>query len=182
MIALVLNSSELYNCQFALFVFKKTAKERLLEIAQSGLKALRGVISKEGLAKAKEQLITLSVARTELLTRLDNLIANNNLLQDTKGFLLKTKNSLLNNLKQDDLVGALRDKFGKDVRRSGDGKIFQHLEEVNQGLRSIENSKSTFVKEIARTQKGSDEYKILSLEIEALSELTQRIRGFLEIK
>lgn len=61
-------------------------------------------------------------------------------------------------------------------------RFFQHLEEVNQGLRSIENSKSTLVKEIARTQKGSDEYKILSLEIEALSELTQRIRRFLEIK
>ena len=162
---------------------REVAESGLSETAQSGLKALRGTLSKEGLAKAKEQLVTLSVARTELMARLDGLLNKiPNLSQKTIADVRAAKNSLLNNLKQDDLVGALRDKFGKDVRRSGDGKIFQHLEEVNQGLRSIENSKSTLVKEIARTQKGSDEYKLLSLEIEVLSELTQRIRRFLEIK
>ncbi len=141
MIALALNLSELYNCQFALFVFKKTAKEGLSEVSQSGLKALRQSLSKEGLAKAKEQLVTLSVARTELITRFDNLTKSSNLLPDTKQFLNRSRNSLLKNLKQDDLVGALRDKFGKDVRRSGDGFTYQHLKEVNQGFISLNNAK-----------------------------------------
>jgi hypothetical protein len=38
---------------------------------------------------------------------LNNLIANSNLLSDTKTALIKAKNSLSTHLKQDDLVGAL---------------------------------------------------------------------------
>jgi len=98
---------------------KEVAESGLSETAQSGLKALRGTLSKEGLVKAKEQLVTLNVARTELMARLEKLISNSNLLQDTKTALLRAKNSLKDHLTQDDLVGALRDKFGKEVRQSG---------------------------------------------------------------
>nr|MBA4185202.1 hypothetical protein [Acidobacteriota bacterium] len=161
---------------------KEVAESGLSETAQSGLKALRGTLSKEGLAKAKEQLVTLSVARTELLARLDNLIKHGNLLPDTKEFLSRSKNSLLKNLKQDDLVGALRDIFGKDVRRSGDGYIYQHAKEVNQGLTSLNNAKDVLVKELKRTTQGSQEYNRLSQEIDAVKEMTRRINIFLEIK
>ncbi len=160
----------------------EVAEQGLSEKAQSGLKALRGSLSKDGLEKAKNQIITLNVARTELIARLDNLIKNSNLLPDTKEFLNRSKNSLLKNLKQDDLVGALRDKFGKDVHRSGGGYTYQHLKEVNQGLISLNNAKDALVKELKRTAQGSQDYNHLSQQIDAIKETTRRINVFLEIK
>ncbi len=42
---------------------KEVAERGISELSQSGLKALRGTLSKEGVAKAKEQLVTLSAAQ-----------------------------------------------------------------------------------------------------------------------
>ena len=48
------------------------------------------------MAKAKEQLVTINVARTELIARLDDLAKSSNLLADTKVLLSKARNSLQN--------------------------------------------------------------------------------------
>ena len=163
-------------------VLTVVAEQGLSEVSQSGMKALRGLISKEGLQKAKEQLITLGVARTELIAKLDKLIANGNLLSDTKVILTKAKNSLLDHLTQEDLVGALRDKFGKEIRRSGDGKIYNHLGEVSESLDSLDNAKGTLLRQLRNEQKGSDAYVKLSNQIDAISEMRRRVKAFLETK
>ncbi len=83
---------------------KEVAERGISELSQSGLKALRGTLSKEGVAKAKEQLVTLSAARTELRARIEKIIANSNLPQDTKTALSKAKNSVKDHLTQNDLA------------------------------------------------------------------------------
>ncbi len=116
------------------------------------------------------------------MARLEKLISNSNLLQDTKTTLLKAENSLKDHLTQDDLVGALRDKFGKEVRRSGDGKTYQHLEEVQEGINSLENSKNRLIGELRKTAKGSPEFVRLSQELDGIKEVSRKVNSFLDIK
>ncbi len=161
---------------------KETAEDGLTEISQSGLKALRGTLSKESLKKAKEQLVTLNIARTELMARLDNLIKNSSLLSDTKEVLISAKNSLKDHLSQDDLVGALRDVFGKQVKRSGDGKIFDHLREVTDSISSLGKGKDRLIRELRKMEKGSVEYNRISQEVDAIKEMERKVKTFLETK
>jgi hypothetical protein len=161
---------------------KETAEEGLSPKAQSGMKQLKYELPKEIMAKAKEQLITINVARTELIARLDGLITTSNLLKDTKNILASARNSIKDHLTQDDLVGALRDVFGKEVRRSGDGKIYNHLGEVQDAIKSIKKANQHLLKELGKMKKGSDEFVKLSEEIDALKELKRRVENFLELK
>ena len=161
---------------------KETAEEGLSEIAQSGLKALRGTLSKEGIAEAKKRLVTLNVARTELMARLDNLIANSNLLSDTKIALSKAKNSTKDHLTQDDLVGALRDVLNKPVKQSGSGYTFDHLGEVQDSLNSLRTAVKSLIREISKTTKGTPEFSELSKDLDAVKEMIRRVEEFLKIK
>lgn len=126
----------------------KIAQEGVSEIAQTGLKALRGAISREGLAKAKEQIVTLNIARIELIERLDDLPTTLNLSQRGQSEIRAGRNSLIRNLTQDDLVGALRDINGKPVRQIGSGKTWDHLQEVRQGVSSLKNAKNGLIMEM----------------------------------
>jgi hypothetical protein len=94
--------------------------------------------------------------------------------------LTKAKNSLEKNLKQDDLIGALRDKLNKPVRESGSGEAFDHLQEVRQGLNSLEKAKDILSSELKRKATGSDEFIYLSKEIDAIKEIQRRVGVFLE--
>jgi Bacterial toxin 28 len=163
-------------------VLAEVAEDGLSEKAKSGMKRLKYELPKELMAKAKEQLVTLNVARTELIARLDDLAKSSNLLADTKVFLSKAKNSIKDHLTQDDLVGALRDIFGKEVKQSGTGYIYDHLGEVQDAIKSIKRANQQLLKELNKTTKGSDEYIKLSKEIDALKEMKRRVELFLEIK
>lgn len=160
----------------------ETANKGLTEVAEAGMKRIKNEIPKEVMRQAKEQLVTLNVARTELIARLDNLVKNGNLLSDTKKVLGSAKNSLEYNLKQDDLVGALRDKFNQPVRVSGSGEAFDHLQEVRQGLNSLENARKILQRELKNKPTGSNEFVEVSQEIDAIKEMQRRVNTFLETK
>lgn len=163
-------------------IIKDTAEEGISETAQSGLKALRQSLSKEALAKAKEQLVTLSVARAEVIARFEGLLDKiPNLSQKTIADIRAAKNSLLDHLTQADLVGALRDNLGKVVRQSGSGKVFNHIGEVEDALNSLKEARRTIAtREMRNFAKDSQEYKILSQEADAISEMIRRVENFLD--
>lgn len=163
-------------------LIKETVEKGLSETAQTGLKALRGILSKDGLAATKEKLVTLNVARVELMARINKLIANSSLLSDTKKVLSTAKNSIKDHLTQDDLIGALRDILGKEVRRSGDGYTYQHLREVRESLSSLDNAVIRLTKEIDKISKGTAEYSQMSKEIDAIKEMKRRVLDFLKTK
>ena len=159
----------------------ETAEEGLTDVSQSGMKRVKGELSKEALKAAKEQLVTLNVARTELVARLEELTNKvPGLSQHAVADIGKAKNNLLNHLTQDDLVGALRDKFGKEVRRSGDGYVYQHSKEVSNGVGSLKNARDSIINQLQKHQKGSAEYNLLSKEADALAEMSRRIARFLD--
>ena len=160
---------------------KNTAEEGLTEISQSGMKRLKYELPKEILKRAKEKLVVLNVARTELIAKLDDLIAGGKLSADTNKVLSTARNSLKDHLTQDDLVGALRDKFGKEVRRSGDGYTYQHLGEVMSSINSLDNATLRLVRELSRIPKGTD-YSRISREIDGIKEMKRRVTDFLETK
>lgn len=152
------------------------------EVAQSGLKALRQSLSKESLSKAKEQLITLNIAKTEVVARLDDLSATAKLSQRAQANVRAARNSLIRNLTQDDLVGALRDIYGKPVKQSGSGRIWNHRQEVQQGLNSLEAARDSLITEMRSYQPNSNEFKKVSKEADAIAEMIHRVNKFLEIK
>lgn len=82
----------------------EVAEAGLSSTAQAGLKQLSRRVSKEGIQQAGKELVTLSVARTEVMARLDDLLADGNLLQNTQGAVTTARNSLRDHLDQDDLV------------------------------------------------------------------------------
>lgn len=163
----------------------ETAEQGLSEKAQSGMKHLKNDIPKDVMAKAKERLVTLNVGRTELIAQLDdvlNKVPNLNNSQETVANIRSAKNNLIDHLTQDDLVGALRDKFGKEVRRSGDGYIYQHSREVENGLASLENARDSMIEQLQYHERGSFEYKALSQQADALAEMIRKINSFLDIQ
>ncbi len=163
---------------------KETAEDGLSEISQKGMKRLKYDLPKDVLKRAKEKLVVLNVARTELIARLDNLLSNTpNLSQKLTIDIRKAKNTLQNGLKQDDLVGALRDIYSKPVRESGSGKVWDHQQEVEQGINSLKKLRETIVdKEMKLYQPNSIEFKQLSKEADALGEMIRKIKEFLDTK
>jgi hypothetical protein len=161
---------------------KEVAEEGLTQTSQAGLKRLGRDMSKEGIARAEKELVTLSVGRTEMMGRLDDLTKSGILSPVAQSRVQSAYNSLKDHLTQDDLVGALRDKNSLPVRRSGDGYTWDHLGEVESGIKSLDKAKDEIIKDMRRHEPNSSEYKRLSAEAEALSEIAERIQRFTEIK
>lgn len=161
---------------------RNTAEEGLSDTSQAGMKRLKYELPKDVLKRAKEKPVVLNVARTELIAKLDNLLLNPILSVETKAALTKARNSLRDHLTQDDLVGALRDKFGKEVRQSGSGNIFDHLKEVNEAQNSLRTATNKLVKELQKTPKGTIEFSNLSNDLDAVNEITRRVKDFLDTK
>jgi hypothetical protein len=162
-------------------VLSEVAEEGLSEISRASLKRIKR-LSKEGAEKAKQALITLNTARTELMARLNLLEVDPSLRPETKGQLLKTYNSVKDHMTQEDLIGALRDKLNLPIRKSGSGYIYSHEGEVGTVIDSLRKSKETLLREMRTLSKDSDQYRRLSKEVDAISETERRVREFLEIK
>jgi hypothetical protein len=160
----------------------QAANEGVSEIAQSGVKRVKTDIGKEGVKAAQEQLVTINVARTEMMARLKSLPNQVKLSQKTHADVSKACNNIRDHITQEDLSGALRDVHGKMVRRSGDGYTFDHLDEVERGLKSLGTARNSLIQEMKNYQIGSKEYKILSQQADALQETSFRIKNFLGIK
>lgn len=160
---------------------KEVAQEGLDDIAQASVKKLQKVISKERIAQIKEQLVTLNITRTEMMARLDTL-NKLELTEEAASDIGKAYNSYNEHLTQDDLIGALRDIHGLQVKRSGDGYPFKHLGEVQDGMKSLTNARKTIIKEMRKYSRDSEEFRQLSIAADGLNETISRIDKFLEVK
>ena len=94
------------------------------------------------------------------------------------GKLEGTRNAIVNHLKPDDLVGALRDAFGDPVEIAG--KIYQHDTEVMNALRSIESLRKELAVTIQRRQTRGEEWLELSHLADFLSTYRRRMMRMLE--
>jgi hypothetical protein len=160
----------------------QAANEGVTTKAQAGLKRLETKLSKEGVKQARERLVTLNVARTELTARLDALPNEVKLSQKALADIKAARNSLKDHLTQDDLVGALRDKNNLVIRQKGSGKPWDHEGEVTDSLKSLREARRSLIKEMYKHSPESYEYKRLSEEAAAVGETISRIKEFLEIK
>jgi len=122
----------------------------------------------------------LSVAREEMLARLDILAKDASLSQSTRDALSRAQNALRKHLNQEDLIGALRDNNGMPVIKHG--KQWDHLTEVDNALTSLRNARARLLNDLDRLPLGTPEYRQLSQEIEAIAETVRRMDGYTKIK
>jgi hypothetical protein len=160
---------------------KEVAEEGLTQVSQQSVKGLAQVMSKEGAERIGKEAVTLNVGRTEMIGRLDSLLTSPNIPESTKNALRSARNALQDHLKQDDLLGALRDKHGLPVLKPG-GAPYNHAGEVQEGLLSLQRGRDNLLRELGKISPGTNEYRRLSAEIEAISEMSTRIEKFLEVK
>jgi hypothetical protein len=160
---------------------KEVAEEGLTQVSQQSVKGLAQVMSKEGVERISKEAVTLNVGRAEMIGRLDNLLASPNIAESTKNAVRSARNALQDHLTQDDLLGALRDKHGLPVLKQG-GVPYDHFGEVNDALKSLEGGKRNLLNELRKVSPGTEGYRTLSSEIEAISEMSARIEKFLEVK
>ncbi|MCG8418724.1 MAG: polymorphic toxin type 28 domain-containing protein [Proteobacteria bacterium] len=122
------------------------------------------------------------MARRELLVRWQLVLVDEGLSIGVRANLGKARNALQDHLKPDDLAGALRDKLGLPVRKSGSGAEWDHFGEVKDGLRSLEYARSAMLRDLYRLTPGSPQYKMLSAVADEMAETRRRIQSFLEIQ
>lgn len=151
-------------------------------VPRAGLKRAAKVLSKEAAARAARELQALAVARQELLARWQVLLVDEGLSPKARALLRRGRNSLQDHLTPGDLAGALRDKLGVPVRMSGSGKAWDHLGEVDSVIKSLTNLHEAFVDELGKLAPGSDAFRRLAHETDALRETRTRIGTFLEIR
>jgi hypothetical protein len=160
---------------------KEVAEEGLTEISQQSVKDLAKVMSKEGVERIGKEAVTLNVGRAEMIGRLDALLKNPDLPASSKNTIERAQNALRDHLTQEDLIGALRDKHGIPVVING--KPYDHLGEVNGALDSLKNArKQLILRDLQRHAPGTENYRQLSQEIDAIGETIRRTEEFLEVK
>ncbi|XZE32452.1 amidohydrolase family protein [Pirellulaceae bacterium SH501] len=164
---------------------------------KGALKRLSSRMSKEGLAKAKALLKKLNVGRTELVLRTDDLLSDSKLTtallektgRETKlksglpAALLSTRNTFRDKFSPNDFAGALRDNFGIPVRKGTDGSIFNHQQDVRNGIDNLRSTAETIKKWLGTTKdRSSYEFKKLSEYAESLTEYSRTVEEFLKCK
>lgn len=159
---------------------RESAEESITEVTEASLKRARRVLSRQAVQTARRRLQALAAGRIELMQRLTDLSQNPALRGHTRDFVEDARNALRDHLHPEDLSGALRDKLGMPVRRSGSGDLFDHLGEVEDGLRSVDKAIKPLLGDLQRLPRESDAYRVVSREIEAMREMRRRIVEFLE--
>ncbi len=123
--------------------------------ARQGMKILAETISSEAHTALKAELRILNVARTELVEQLERHLPS--LPQNERKIAMKCQNSLRDHLHPSDVVGWLRDKMGKPVRKA-EGEAFQHLKEVDDAMKSMKTLigkfKALSLDELRTTESG----------------------------
>lgn len=100
--------------------------------------------------------------------------------QRMRDLVADVRNAIRNHMTPQDLSGALRDRLGMLVRRSGSGRTYDHLGEVNTALNSMTDACRALLGELQRLAPESENYRIISREVEALTEMRRRVLEFLE--
>jgi hypothetical protein len=161
----------------------KDASEGAVEgVTRAGVKRIGKTISKEAAARATRELKALAVAREEMLVRMQGMLLDEGLSEASKNTIRRVRNSVQDHLHPSDLSGALRDRLGLQVRKSGSGEAWNHLGEVKDVLNSLKKLHTTMRRELFKLEPGSPGYGVLSRELSALSEMIRRVQKFLEIK
>ncbi|MCG8424920.1 MAG: polymorphic toxin type 28 domain-containing protein [Proteobacteria bacterium] len=150
--------------------------------ARAGLKRTGKVISKEAAARASKELTTLAVARKELLVRWQLVLADQSLSIGARANLQKARNAVEDHLKPDDLAGALRDKLGIPVRKSGRGDAWDHAGEVDNVINSLSKARDALHRDLRRMPPDTESYQALSQAMDEMAELSRRVSSFLEIR
>lgn len=163
-------------------VHQLTEALELSSTTQAALKRAGRRLSKEGAKLAKIELRKLAAERMRILDLLDALSREPRLSANSRARIRSARRALENNLKPEEMVGALRDELGIPVRRAGDGHVYDHLQEASEALESIERSRRAVAKETVRLEAGGEDIAGLSKSLDAISSFLARVRAFLEIR
>lgn len=157
---------------------------------EDGLKVLEPRLVEE-LPVVKSKLKGLGSQRNELIEKFDDLIGRHlrpgeTLLQkNTLDSLDKAKKALDNNLRDSEMVGALRDAHGLPVKR--EDREFNHSKEVEEALGSLKNLEEALAAEMERLREKmnrcspeTDEYRTLESGYNALDDTVKHIEGFIK--
>ncbi len=152
----------------------------LSDTTKAALKRAGRRLSEDGATQARRELPKLAAERKRMLQRFDRLLEDPRLSQRARAALESARRALENNLKPEEMIGALRDQLGIPVRRSGDGRAWQHLQEASDALNSLEDARGSLTRDLAR--RPVDEIAGLSKDIDAISDFIRRVGAFLEIR
>lgn len=161
---------------------RETAEESITEVSEASLKRMRRVLSRQAVETARRRLRALAAGRIELTQRLTELMEHPALRSRTRDFIERARNGVRDHLSPQDLSGALRDRLGMPVRRSGSGRAFDHLDEVDGALESMERARKGLLGELQRLEPGSEAFRIVSRELDTMAELQRRVHEFLETR
>ncbi len=161
---------------------RETAEESITEVSEASLKRMRRALSRQAVETARRRLRELAAGRIELMQRLTELMEHPALRSRTRDFIERARNGVRDHLSPQDLSGALRDRLGMPVRRSGSGKAFDHLDEVDAASRNMEKARSVLLGELQRLEPGSDAFRVVSRELDAMAEMQRRVHEFLETR
>ncbi|XYI02103.1 RHS repeat-associated core domain-containing protein [Sorangium sp. So ce1128] len=158
---------------------REAAEEGIEGVAEAGVKRAAKRLSKEGAARAAKELKALSVARTELIARMERMAGDPNVPEALRNTVTRAKNALHDHLTPSDLSGALRDALGLPVRKPGAGEAFGHAEEVAANLGTLADVRKLLLRQLRYETRGSSMYKMLSEQADALAEFAMRADRFL---
>jgi hypothetical protein len=161
---------------------REAAEESIDDIARSGLKHASRCLSKEAAQRAGQTLRELAAGRIELIERLRRMHADPDLPFAVQDQMRRTATSIEDHLTPADLSGALRDELGVPVRTAGRGREFDHRGEVETALTSLENARERLIVQLGHEAKGSEAYRELSANADAIGEMMRRTREFLAIR
>ena len=124
-----------------------------------------------------------------MMSRLEEIANDVNLSPAARNEARTAYNAIRDHLTQNDLAGALRDVHGKPVTVSGSGKTYDHQEEVENALASLERFKDRMLNEMnhraimeARSANPNFlEYQQMSKNVDAVTEMMTKIEEFLKI-
>jgi hypothetical protein len=143
---------------------------------------MRRALSRQAVETARRRLRELAAGRIELMQRLTELMEQPALRSRTRDFIEDARNGIRDHMSPQDLSGALRDRLGMPVRRSGHGRTYDHLNEVRNALESLGAARRALLGELQRLEPGSEAFRIVSRELDTMAELRRRVHEFLETR
>jgi Bacterial toxin 28 len=140
------------------------------------------VLSRQAVETARRRLRALAAGRIELMQRLTELMEHPGLRSRTRDFVADARNAIRDHMTPQDLSGALRDRLGMPVRRSGSERTYDHLHEVRDTLRGMEKARRALLGELQRLEPGSEGFRVVSRDLDAMAEMQRRVHEFLETR
>lgn len=148
-------------------------------IAQDGLSRLSKVMSETTHVRLVKEVKVLSAARLELAARLRHRLERAGLGQELSTNVRKAANGLERSHSAEDLVGAVRDRYGIPVPKA-EGVDFNHEKEIRDVIGSLRKVEESMKKEIRRSLERGESPGELSKLLEAVREYEARVERLVE--